>query len=106
MRCVRVRWVCIGVPGSEAVLARRFGESRWEDVADTGVAESWHRASKLFNDLAGVGIIGAAKAAAKLTTREEGKQKAIAAVNKGVDNELIMGKYSPDTPSAAVIPPK
>ncbi|QRV84280.1 Fungal Zn(2)-Cys(6) binuclear cluster domain [Ceratobasidium sp. AG-Ba] len=66
--------LCLGVPGSEVVLAKRLEERRWgEDVAETGVAENWQRASEVFVGLAAANISGAAEAAHKLEAREANK---------------------------------
>ncbi|CAE6502344.1 unnamed protein product [Rhizoctonia solani] len=63
--------MCLGLPGAEEVLAKRLEERRWgEDVAETGVAENWQRASEVLDTLAGAGVAGATEAAARLEARQ------------------------------------
>ncbi|KAG8776595.1 hypothetical protein FRC12_000829 [Ceratobasidium sp. 428] len=57
--------LCLGVPGSELVLAKRLEERRWGEVI-VGVAEGWYRAGEVFVSLAAANISGAAGAAARL----------------------------------------
>ncbi|KAG8703671.1 hypothetical protein FRC09_004017, partial [Ceratobasidium sp. 395] len=70
--------LCLGVPTSELVLAKRIEERKWgEDVAEAGVAENWQRAGEVFMSLAAENISGAADAAAKLEAREANKQNPV-----------------------------
>ncbi|KAG8709728.1 hypothetical protein FRC09_000498 [Ceratobasidium sp. 395] len=70
--------LCLGVPTSELVLAKRIEERKWgEDVAEAGVAENWQRAGEVFMSLAAENISGAADAAAKLEAREANKQNTV-----------------------------
>lgn len=63
--------MCFGIPGAEEVLAKRLEERRWgEDLAESGVAENWQRASEVFVNLAAAGIAGAAEAVTKLEARQ------------------------------------
>ncbi|KAG9088476.1 hypothetical protein FRC06_002012 [Ceratobasidium sp. 370] len=78
--------LCLGVPGSEVVLAKRLEERRWgEDVAEAGVAENWRRADEVFVGLAAANISGAADASARLEAREAGKQGTVKAVADAMD---------------------
>ncbi|KAG9083816.1 hypothetical protein FRC07_013812, partial [Ceratobasidium sp. 392] len=89
--------LCLGVPGSEVVLAKRLEERRWgEDVAETGVAENWQRAGEVFIGLAAANISGAAEAATKLEAREANKQAK-------TDTEPM--DTAEDKPAVPVVPP-
>ncbi|KAG8776593.1 hypothetical protein FRC12_000827 [Ceratobasidium sp. 428] len=64
--------LCLGVPGSELVLAKRLEEGWWgENVPGLGHDEGRRRAWGVFVELAAANILGAAKAAAELQNSEE-----------------------------------
>ncbi|KAG8721447.1 hypothetical protein FRC09_007871 [Ceratobasidium sp. 395] len=68
--------LCLGVPGSELVLAKRLKKCRWgENVSEIGLDKSGRRrACEIFSSLATANVLGAAVAVAKLKNPEETSQ--------------------------------